>query len=152
MAVELCQSCCLGIDRVHKLIEEGSAASPQSYAPVSAACRRRAHSILNKCFERNLQLYLTQCNTEIIHYSVKMKLGFLSSLLLSGFCAAATPNPGRVSVGFDLNHDHGTAAVSYPDGTLQEVARLEGSSEYRETMRKLSLWSSTHLAYAEKLT
>jgi hypothetical protein len=38
-----------------------------------------------------------------------------------------------------------TAAVSFPNGTVVNIGRAEGSSHYEEAVRRLSLHSSTHL-------
>ncbi|KAI1324200.1 hypothetical protein F5Y16DRAFT_402607 [Xylariaceae sp. FL0255] len=47
-------------------------------------------------------------------------------------------------IGFDLNPSYGTVAVSYPNGSLQTIARVEGNQAYREMMLRLSLPSSQH--------
>ena len=66
-------------------------------------------------------------------------------------------------IGFDLAISYGcvdlhfyrswlistrTVAVSYPNGTVQSIAKVEGDAAYVETMSRLSLLSSRHLQYA----
>ncbi|GAP91914.1 hypothetical protein SAMD00023353_7200360 [Rosellinia necatrix] len=48
-------------------------------------------------------------------------------------------------IGFDLSPSYGTVAVSYPNGSIYPIARVEGSAAYREMMIRLSLPSSQHL-------
>ncbi|KAI1314090.1 hypothetical protein F5Y03DRAFT_389572 [Xylaria venustula] len=48
-------------------------------------------------------------------------------------------------IGFDLNPSYATVAVSYPNGSVQPIARVEGDEAYREMMLRLSLPSSQHL-------
>ncbi|KAI1749153.1 hypothetical protein F4782DRAFT_514754 [Xylaria castorea] len=48
-------------------------------------------------------------------------------------------------IGFDLSPSYATAAVSYPNGSIQPIARVEGDEAYREMMLRLSLPSSTHV-------
>ncbi|KAI2462863.1 hypothetical protein F4781DRAFT_163098 [Annulohypoxylon bovei var. microspora] len=48
-------------------------------------------------------------------------------------------------IGFDLNPSYATVAVSYPNGSIQAIARVEGDGAYREMMLRLSLPSSQHL-------
>ncbi|RYP86145.1 hypothetical protein DL769_000823 [Monosporascus sp. CRB-8-3] len=48
-------------------------------------------------------------------------------------------------VGFDLSPSYATVAVSYPNGSIQTIARVEGNGAYREMMLRLSLPSSQHL-------
>ncbi|KAF4231001.1 hypothetical protein CNMCM6805_000524 [Aspergillus fumigatiaffinis] len=59
------------------------------------------------------------------------------------------PNPPVstevAGIGIDLTGFYGTAAVSFPNGTVVNIGRVEGSSHYEEAVRRLSLHSSTHL-------
>ncbi|KAI0104170.1 hypothetical protein GGR51DRAFT_522713 [Nemania sp. FL0031] len=48
-------------------------------------------------------------------------------------------------IGFDLSPSYATVAISYPNGFIQPIARLEGDGAYREMMLRLSLPSSQHL-------
>ncbi|KAI1420401.1 hypothetical protein F5Y12DRAFT_773157 [Xylaria sp. FL1777] len=48
-------------------------------------------------------------------------------------------------IGFDLSPSYATVAVSYPNGSIQPIARVEGDGAYREMMLRLSLPSSQHL-------
>ncbi|KAI0156555.1 hypothetical protein GGR57DRAFT_463809 [Xylariaceae sp. FL1272] len=48
-------------------------------------------------------------------------------------------------IGFDLNPSYATVAVSYPNGSIYNIARVEGDGAYREMMRRLSLPSSQHI-------
>lgn len=34
-------------------------------------------------------------------------------------------NPQGIAVGFDLKYSYGTAAISYPNGTVKEIARVQ---------------------------
>ncbi|EON63516.1 hypothetical protein W97_02744 [Coniosporium apollinis CBS 100218] len=54
------------------------------------------------------------------------------------------PN-GGVGIGFDLSGTYGTVAISYHNGTTVNVAKINASSPYHETMARLSLHSSQHL-------
>ncbi|KAF4549357.1 Hypothetical protein D9617_22g067030 [Elsinoe fawcettii] len=49
-------------------------------------------------------------------------------------------------IGFDLTAFYGTAAISYSNGTILPIARVEATKKYRETWKRLSLKSSKHLA------
>lgn len=51
----------------------------------------------------------------------------------------------KFGIGFDLSPSYGTVAVSYPNGSIRSIARVEGSEAYREMMSRLSLRSSEHL-------
>ncbi|KAF7166920.1 hypothetical protein CNMCM5623_000457 [Aspergillus felis] len=53
-----------------------------------------------------------------------------------------TEPPG---IGLDLTGFYGTAAVSFPNGSMINIGRVEGSSSYEEAIQRLSLWSSSHL-------
>ncbi|RYC61158.1 hypothetical protein CHU98_g5054 [Xylaria longipes] len=55
-------------------------------------------------------------------------------------------------IGFDLSPSYATVAVSYPNGSIQSIARVEGDGAYREMMLRLSLPSSQHLQYATPIT
>lgn len=48
-------------------------------------------------------------------------------------------NPQGIAVGFDLKYSYGTAAISYPNGTAKEVARVSSNDCYRDPLRKLPL-------------
>ncbi|KAI0858317.1 hypothetical protein F4860DRAFT_486903 [Xylaria cubensis] len=48
-------------------------------------------------------------------------------------------------IGFDLSPSYATVAVSYPNGSIQPITRVEGDERYREMMLRLSLRSSQHL-------
>jgi len=72
------------------------------------------------------------------------------SLLLStlvGACCATGATEEHIHIGFDLKPTYGTSAVAYANGTLVGLACVEGNGDYKDTMRKLSLETSTHLAY-----
>ncbi|TRX88278.1 hypothetical protein FHL15_010845 [Xylaria flabelliformis] len=51
-------------------------------------------------------------------------------------------------IGFDLSPSYATVAVSYPNGSIHPIARVEGNRAYREMMFRLSLPSSKHIQYA----
>ncbi|KAH9991514.1 hypothetical protein F4779DRAFT_632020 [Xylariaceae sp. FL0662B] len=42
-------------------------------------------------------------------------------------------------IGFDLSPSYAAVAVSYPNGSIQPIARVEGDGTYREMMLRLSL-------------
>ncbi|KAI0406391.1 hypothetical protein F4802DRAFT_559150 [Xylaria palmicola] len=48
-------------------------------------------------------------------------------------------------IGFDLSPSYATVAVSYPNGSVQPIARVEGNGAYREMMLRLSLPSSRRI-------
>ncbi|KAI9821646.1 MAG: hypothetical protein M1827_002227 [Pycnora praestabilis] len=48
------------------------------------------------------------------------------------------------AIGFDLTAGYGTAAVAFINGTIVDVARADGTSEYNNVLARLSLKSSTH--------
>ncbi|KAI1178098.1 hypothetical protein F4777DRAFT_539425 [Nemania sp. FL0916] len=48
-------------------------------------------------------------------------------------------------IGIDLSPSYATAAVSYPNGSIRTIARVEGDEAYREMMFRLSLSSSEHI-------
>ncbi|XDG03115.1 hypothetical protein ABKA04_002730 [Annulohypoxylon sp. FPYF3050] len=48
-------------------------------------------------------------------------------------------------IGFDLSPSYATVAVSYPNGSVKSIARVEGDGAYRDMMLRLSLTSSQHL-------
>lgn len=58
----------------------------------------------------------------------------------------AIENAANVSVGFDLKDSYGTAAISFSNGTSRKIAVAYGNRAYRDTLHKLSLWSSQHEA------
>jgi hypothetical protein len=67
------------------------------------------------------------------------------------FSSGNTPEPEsrNFSVGLTLHSHYGAAAVIFtnPDGSLETYTKVAyGSKEYRETMARLSLNSSRHLA------
>ncbi|KAI1302655.1 hypothetical protein F5Y03DRAFT_385438 [Xylaria venustula] len=53
--------------------------------------------------------------------------------------------PQEFGIGFDLSPAYATVAVSYPNGSIYSIARVEGDEEYREMMYRLSLPSSQHV-------
>lgn len=59
----------------------------------------------------------------------------------------AAENPHGIGIGFDLKYSYGTAALSYPNGTIKEIARVNTTDEYQKTIRKLSFYAFTHNAY-----
>jgi hypothetical protein len=79
-----------------------------------------------------------------------MRASFLLTLLLSAYCAIDIAADDLIHVGFDLKPTYGTSAVAYPNGTLVGVAYVEGSDDYKNAMRTLSLESSTHPAYVDR--
>ena len=48
-------------------------------------------------------------------------------------------------VGISLTANHATAVVRWPDGTFENLGRVEASKAYVKMMRRLSLPSSVHL-------
>ena len=54
-------------------------------------------------------------------------------------------------IGFDLSPEGGRAAISYANGTVLDIAHVSGSTEYRDTIYRLSKESSQHLAYDDRL-
>ncbi|KAI0547881.1 hypothetical protein F4679DRAFT_552435, partial [Xylaria curta] len=48
-------------------------------------------------------------------------------------------------IGFDLSPSYATVAVSYPNGSIHPITRIEGDGAYREMMLRLSLPSSKHI-------
>ncbi|KAF2225241.1 hypothetical protein BDZ85DRAFT_90644 [Elsinoe ampelina] len=52
----------------------------------------------------------------------------------------------KPGIGFDLTSTYGVAAVSYPNGTNVAIAKIDGSTKYRETIHRLSLETSKHIA------
>ncbi|KAI9713731.1 MAG: hypothetical protein M1812_006569 [Candelaria pacifica] len=48
------------------------------------------------------------------------------------------------AVGFDLTAGYGTAAIVFNNGTIVDVARVEGTPQYNEVLGRLSLESSAH--------
>ncbi|KAI1272794.1 hypothetical protein F5Y07DRAFT_378829 [Xylaria sp. FL0933] len=48
-------------------------------------------------------------------------------------------------IGLDLSPSYATVAVSYPNGSVQTIARVKGDDIYREMMLRLSLSSSQHV-------
>ncbi|KAK6086219.1 hypothetical protein SCUP234_02432 [Seiridium cupressi] len=76
-----------------------------------------------------------------------MQLFFIIlSTLFQAWPVQALEKATNISVGFDLNDSYGTAAISFPNGTSQRIARVYGNQAYRDTLHKLSLWSSQHEA------
>lgn len=47
-------------------------------------------------------------------------------------------------VGFDFTASYGTAAVNYPNGTNENIIKLDASPEYQKMMARASLESSRH--------
>lgn len=75
-----------------------------------------------------------------------MRAHFLISLLV---CASrALSAQSDVYIGLDLKPIYGTSAIAYGNGTVIGIARVEGNNHYQHTMKKISLQSSTHKAYA----
>jgi hypothetical protein len=68
------------------------------------------------------------------------------SLPLPTVLVMGTGNDGGVGFGFELKYSYGTVAISYPNGTLQGLPRVDSSPQYQDVIRKLSLWSSEHNA------
>ncbi|KAI0126776.1 hypothetical protein BJ170DRAFT_684357 [Xylariales sp. AK1849] len=66
--------------------------------------------------------------------------------LFQAWPVQAVKNATNISVGFDLKDSYGTAAISFPNGTSQRIALAYGNQAYRDTLHKLSLWSSQHEA------
>ncbi|KAI9702328.1 MAG: hypothetical protein M1836_000807 [Candelina mexicana] len=52
------------------------------------------------------------------------------------------------AVGFDLTAGYSTASVAFDNGTIVDVARVEGTSEYNDVLTRLSLKSSAHPTYS----
>ena len=50
-------------------------------------------------------------------------------------------------VGISFTANHATAAVRWPDGTFEDLGRVEASKAYVKTMRRLSLPSSEHITW-----
>jgi hypothetical protein len=71
---------------------------------------------------------------------------FLLSLAFISALTRATDHPDGIEVGFDLQAAYGTIAISYPNGTLVEVGRVEGGKDYQNVMEKFSNRSNGHLA------
>jgi hypothetical protein len=78
-----------------------------------------------------------------------MRTSVLFTFLVSACCAIDTAADDLIHIGFDLKPTYGTSAVAYPNGTLVGVAYVEGSDDYKNAMRTLSLESSTHPAYVD---
>ncbi|KAL6722231.1 hypothetical protein ACLMJK_001338 [Lecanora helva] len=49
-------------------------------------------------------------------------------------------------VGLDLSASYGSAAMSFPNGTINTIATISAKEEYKEVMKRLSLDSSRHLS------
>lgn len=75
-----------------------------------------------------------------------MRTSLLLSFIALACTAIATAADDLYYVGFDLKPTYGTSAVVYANGTLADDACIEGDESYKDTMRKLSLDSSTHRA------
>ena len=62
---------------------------------------------------------------------------------------ASTDQPSTLAqssgIGFDLSLTHGAAVISHSNGSFTELARYEGSAEYKYIMQQLSSYSSQHL-------
>ena len=48
-------------------------------------------------------------------------------------------------VGISLTANHATAAIRWPDGTFENLGRVDASKAYVKMMQRLSLSSSVHL-------
>ncbi|KAK2781571.1 hypothetical protein FQN53_000512 [Emmonsiellopsis sp. PD_33] len=72
---------------------------------------------------------------------------FISTILFLRSQRASVPDSidHEFGVGFDLTSPYGTAAISYTNGTVVNVAKIDASSAYQEAMARLSLRSSAHL-------
>ncbi|KAI0385541.1 hypothetical protein F5Y04DRAFT_276874 [Hypomontagnella monticulosa] len=77
-----------------------------------------------------------------------MKSSLIAYLILSAWfgLALASENPHGVGIGFDLKYSYGTAALSYLNGTIKEIVRVNTTDEYQKTIRKLSFHAFTHFA------
>ena len=51
-----------------------------------------------------------------------------------------------LGVGFDLTASYGSAAVSFPNGTIRTIIKISAEDGYNEVLHRLSLDSSTHLS------
>jgi len=60
------------------------------------------------------------------------------------FTNATEPGQPDFGVGFDLTASYGSAAVSFPNGTVSTIATIEAEDGYKEVLRRLSLCSSRH--------
>jgi hypothetical protein len=58
----------------------------------------------------------------------------------------ARVNANDVNIGFHLNYGYGTAVVLHSNGTLLATARVNSTTPYRETIKKLSQSCNQHLA------
>jgi len=47
-------------------------------------------------------------------------------------------------VGFELTASYGSAAVSFSNGTVSTIAKIEAEDGYKEVLQRLSLYSSRH--------
>ncbi|KIN07846.1 hypothetical protein OIDMADRAFT_16355, partial [Oidiodendron maius Zn] len=54
------------------------------------------------------------------------------------------PTSPTFGIGLDLGASYGTVAVSYPNGTIQSIAKVEGDAAYLEVMSRLSLRTSKY--------
>ncbi|KAL2060153.1 hypothetical protein VTL71DRAFT_9975 [Oculimacula yallundae] len=83
--------------------------------------------------------------------NMRFIIGFValafSIILISRSRRALVPDviDHEFGVAFDLTFPYGTAAISYPNGTVVNVAKIDALPSYREMFSRLSLHSSEHL-------
>jgi hypothetical protein len=70
----------------------------------------------------------------------------LATLGIIRTLAHETDHPDGIEVGFDLQPTYATIAISYPNGTLAEIGRVDGGEEYRKLMEKFSDSDNEHPA------
>ncbi|KAK3065286.1 hypothetical protein LTS18_003160 [Coniosporium uncinatum] len=56
------------------------------------------------------------------------------------------PSKVHLGIGFDLTPSYGTVAISLPNGSTCSIAKVSGSTAYHDTLARLALPSSQHLA------
>ncbi|KAI4129588.1 MAG: hypothetical protein LQ338_002162 [Usnochroma carphineum] len=66
--------------------------------------------------------------------------------LLGAFTQFHDVEPPSFGVGFDLAAPYGTAAISFPNGTITTIAKIPTEDGYKEVLQRLSLDSSRHLS------
>ncbi|KAI9785905.1 MAG: hypothetical protein M1839_008171 [Geoglossum umbratile] len=88
----------------------------------------------------------TRCGWKMLSVAAVITLSF-SVIVFLRSRRASVPEvvDHEFGVGFDLTSPYGTAAISYPNGTIVNVAKIDASSSYQEMMSRLSLDSSRHL-------
>lgn len=60
------------------------------------------------------------------------------------FTNPAEARQADFGVGFDLTASYGSAAVSFSNGTVSTIAKIQAEDGYKEVLRRLSLYSSRH--------